>query len=423
MGTILFLNSQTLATPFTISSLQNVVIRPYVYVASTADYLFQGTSANSIDNSGEIIGNIWLGNNDSSWANSIYNRQGASISGYVILKGDGNSIINKGSIIQASALYATVYISAVNASSSITNASGAEISGANVAIIRGASNDTAAVKLTNYGTIMGGNLAYDGKYCVASDIIYNAGVMQGDVNLGSGDDRYDGRRGTIDGTVFGGDGVDIFLPGAGAEAFDGGAGSDRVDFSSAAGAVQVYLDGSGLNAGLAAGDVYTAVETFVGTALADILVGDVGANYFVGGGGADTLDGRAGSDALTGGFGADALTGGAGSDSFVYNSAAEGAATEIISDLTNRTGENDMIRVSASGFGGGLTAGLYLTAAQFVAYSGAFTDTANLRFYFDTSTNLLSYDADGSGAEYARTPIAKVFGTGGFTNADIFVMG
>ena len=119
--------------------------------------------------------------------------------------------------------------------------------------------------------------------------VTNTGSIIGHVILGAGDDRYDGRLGTIDGNVVGGDGKDVLLGGAGNETFFGGVGIDR-------------LLGGGGN---------------------DRLEGGADNDRLEGGEGKDTLKGDVGNDFLFGGKSADRLVGGAGDDLFVFTSVTD----------------------------------------------------------------------------------------------------
>lgn len=77
------------------------------------------------------------------------------------------------------------------------------------------------ITLHNTGTMDGG---VDG--AAASDIVYNSGKLTGDVWLGSGNDRYEGKGGTVDGTIDGAGGNDVLRGGAGIEILSGGIGHD-----------------------------------------------------------------------------------------------------------------------------------------------------------------------------------------------------
>ena len=58
--------------------------------------------------------------------------------------------------------------------------------------------------------------------------LINSGSISGTVRLHSGNDLFDGRAGTLAGTLFGGSGDDQLLTGAGSQTIDGGAGDDRL---------------------------------------------------------------------------------------------------------------------------------------------------------------------------------------------------
>ncbi|MEG4805651.1 esterase-like activity of phytase family protein [Microcoleus sp. ARI1-B5] len=116
----------------------------------------------------------------------------------------------------------------------------------------------------------------------------------------------------------------------------------------------------------------------------------------------DKLTGNSGANLIEGAIGKDTLTGGGGADSFSYKSAKEGGDT--ITDFNT----NNKIYLSATGFGGGLTAGVPLNttaAATGVFVSGtapvALGTSANV--LYNTTTGVLSFDSDGTGLQ---APIA-----------------
>jgi Ca2+-binding RTX toxin-like protein len=65
-------------------------------------------------------------------------------------------------------------------------------------------------------------------YPIGQDKLYNTGTITGPVDLGGGNDTYDGRGGTELGGVSGGDGDDTLLGGTGSDALYGGNGDDRI---------------------------------------------------------------------------------------------------------------------------------------------------------------------------------------------------
>ena len=249
------------------------------------------------------------------------------------------------------------------------------------------------LSLSNTGTIRGTVAAFFSSGVATTDLIRNQGEMIGDIQLGGGNDSYDGRGGFVDGIVFGEAGIDTFRPGSGIELFDGGAGIDTLDFRSTAG-VRVYLDRSGQNTGTATGDDYVGIETVLGSATGnDVLAGDSGNNILRGLGGVDTLSGGSGIDNLGGGAGIDRITGGLGNDGFVFQALSE--CGDVITDFRNLAGDNDAFRIAAAGFGGGLLVGA-LPAAQFQTRADNIAQDGNDRFIFRTTDQTLWFDANGN---------------------------
>ncbi|MGE3941983.1 MAG: beta strand repeat-containing protein, partial [Alphaproteobacteria bacterium] len=129
---------------------------------------------------------------------------------------------------------------------------------------------------------------------------------------GTGNDTLYGRGGNDH--LLGGDGNDVMIGGAGADMHNGGAGTDRAQYNDSPVGLTVDLQLPANNTGIAAGDLYAAVEGLYGSNFADDLRGDAGANTVWGGAGNDVLYGRAGNDHLLGGDGNDIIIGGAGAD-------------------------------------------------------------------------------------------------------------
>lgn len=158
----------------------------------------------------------------------------------------------------------------------------------------------------------------------------------------------------LDNTLRGGAGNDVFLVDqGGADAFIGGAGNDTMDFRLSAAGATVNL-ATGVHAGAAAGDSFSSVETFFGSATAsdsltgadfaitfyggggdDTLTGSTAGDLLSGGDNNDTLKGRAGEDTLLGGRGNDKLTGGASADVFWFDTptSSGGFGTDTITDF------------------------------------------------------------------------------------------
>ena len=134
----------------------------------------------------------------------------------------------------------------------------------------------------------------------------------------------------------------------------------------------------------------------------------------IGGPGNDNLIGSQGVDYIFGRGGNDTLTGGNGADSFVFNNITEGIDT--ITDWG--VGGGDRIEVSASGFGGNLTANALLGQSQFILGSAASNN--NHRFIYNNSTGDLFFDSDGIGI-IAQQKLAILTGAPSLSASDIFV--
>ncbi len=225
----------------------------------------------------------------------------------------------------------------------------------------------------------------------------------------SGDDFLIGTVGgdTIDAlggndNVFGQAGDDIINGGSGFDTLDGGADDDIID----GGSNEDNITGGEGN------------DQLLGQAGDDILFGENGNDTLSGGAGDDNLNGEAGDDTLSGGTendflsggddddiltgdaGADSLAGGLGADVFDYGSAAEGA-----DEIFDFEAGIDQIQVSASGFGGGLTAG---GSVSLVSGSTPTATAATGQFLYDTDDGRLLWDADGTGAAAGAVLIATL---------------
>ncbi|QHQ33734.1 hypothetical protein GO499_00335 [Algicella marina] len=155
--------------------------------------------------------------------------------------------------------------------------------------------------LINSGTIASnGPRAIQGSSGIEN--IFNTGTLNGNVALANGDDVFDGRGGTVNGSIFGQGGDDTIFGGAGDDDINGGAGNDTLYGQRGA-------------------------DTLAGANGNDLMFGGQGNDDMSAGGGDDVLDGGAGGDflrgfggddILNGGAGNDTLNGGAGSDVFVF---------------------------------------------------------------------------------------------------------
>lgn len=215
--------------------------------------------------------------------------------------------------------------------------------------------------LKNFGTISGGAGSFRGN--TTGDHVRNGGQMLGDVELGDGADRYDGRGGSVDGLINAGDGDDWVTGGALGDTIEGGAGRDVLGGRDGDDQISGGTEGDTINGG--GGD-----DTLTGDNGADLIRGGAGADDIDGGskndtvyGGAgddtvrggknndqlfgqkgdDELFGETGNDTLNGGAGNDTLTGGDDSDTFVFG---RSAGDDVILDFTDGS---DVIDLTAYG--------------------------------------------------------------------------
>ena len=147
------------------------------------------------------------------------------------------------------------------------------------------------------------------------------------------------------------------------------------------------------------------------------LTTGAGADTLTGAAGADTLIAGAGIDTLTGGLGIDNLTGGAGADTFVYASNVAGAvvsslaAPDVITDFTSGT---DKLQIAQT-----LTAftGNFATVAQGQAAAAA--DGRGDLAYFVTSDETLYIVASTDGVAASTDTVVKLTGTTSVAAADL----
>ncbi|MBX9257916.1 hypothetical protein H1Q63_29000 [Desmonostoc muscorum CCALA 125] len=189
-----------------------------------------------------------------------------------------------------------------------------------------------------------------------------------------------------------GERVDVVV--SGNNTLNGGVGNDALYINSSTG--DNLLDGGDgndfLDASLASGD-----------------------NTLNGGNGNDTLVDGNGNDTLYGGVGNDTFYGGVGTNTFVFNSFNEGLDTI---DYFNPT--NELIQVSATGFGGGLSIGV-LSTSQFTIGTSATTSTE--RFIYNSTTGALFFDQDGSAGAFTQVQFARLStGLSSLTNNNFVVV-
>ena len=387
-------NVQAVGNAVTLSQNDSVIVPVGYMVISTGANGIIGTNTHTVTIGGTVAGDsdgINLGESTTDYAPSrVVVLAGAQVSAgddAIQMRGGGTSLVNEGTL---SGNFGVFLANSSTVASTVGNYGSIFAIGTGIL-----ATGNAMKRVFNAGVIEGTSWSYassDG----GVDLLTNAGLMRGNVNLGSGDDIYDGTGGQVIGTVLGGLGNDIFVPGAAVDVFDGEDGIDTLDFRNSAG-VKVALDGSIANTGSAVGDSYAGIERIFGSRTgADQLIGDSANNNLYGYGGADLLKGGAGTDRLDGGAAVDTLTGGSGNDTFVFVKPVESG--DLITDFGSSATNNDRFYILASGFGGGLVAGGTLAASQFQIRADNVAQDANDRFIFRTTDKTLWFDSNGSGA-------------------------
>ena len=153
-----------------------------------------------------------------------------------------------------------------------------------------------------------------------------------------------------------------------------------------------------------------------GTQYDDLIVGSNGDDTINGGdGGNDILIGGNGNDILIGDKGNDTLIGGSGTDTFAFNSFNEG-----IDRLDDFKATNELIQVTADGFGGGLSIGS-LKTSQFTL--GASATTSTQRFIYNNITGALFFDQDGSASAFTQVQFAQLSAGLSLTKNNFAVVG
>lgn len=382
-----------------LGTVDSVVVGPGVLVASSGTMGISGDGANhqaSIYGSvfaatvGVFLGNdatndhhqrLYVGAEGDLWGGT----QGARIVGH------DSRVYNHGSIHGENA---GLVLSGVGTGDTLVYNYGT-IHSAGTGISRQGTGDTESLTISNFGRISGDSFSYNSNGANAIDKVFNRGSMIGTIDLGLGNDLYDGRGGKVFGSILGGAGNDFFLLGTSAEAINGGTGTDVLDCRYFGGVI-IALDGSLHNAGAAAGDTFTGIESVVGSNIGnDTLVGNSLANELVGLGGSDLLSGGSGNDTLSGGVAVDRMIGGLGNDFFDYFSLAD--AGDKLLDFTNVFGNDDTIRINTFSFGGNLGFGA-LAASQFQSRADNLAQDANDRFIFRITDKTLWFDNNGSAA-------------------------
>lgn len=250
--------------------------------------------------------------------------------------------------------------------------------------------DTVVSSLTNYR--IGANIE---RLRIADDAALDAAGRSN----GSGnelDNRLSGNNGanTLKGfggndSIYGYGGDDIIDGGVGNDVLDGGDGIDTIQFEdeSLALGYGVKVDlaiTSGQNTGFGI-DKITNFENIQGTIYDDVLRGNAGANKIKADSGSDIIQGRGGDDDLTAGTGA---------DTFIFEAAGAANGFDRIRDF--KTGIDHLEFHIADGYSA--TAGFETISSTATTINGSLEAA---QFIYNSTTQILYYDADGSGADAA----------------------
>ncbi|MEH2091682.1 beta strand repeat-containing protein [Nostoc sp.] len=253
----------------------------------------------------------------------------------------------------------------------------------------GAGEDFLDISLSTGNHLLNGGSGNDSLQALSSDEFgnYVEGSVSGDntLNGGVGNDILNISGSLGDNLLDGGDGNDFLSVSSdsdGQNTLNGGVGDDTLDVSGSTG--DNLLDGGDGNDSLIAS--YSSSN-----------------NTLKGGNGDDTLRGGFGDAIIIGGKGNDRLFGEGGTDTFVFSSFDEGL--DLIRDFGAVNEPNELIQVSAGGFGGGLSAGV-LKASQFTL--GESATTSSQRFIYNSTTGALFFDQDGSAGEFTQVQFAQV---------------
>lgn len=240
----------------------------------------------------------------------------------------------------------------------------------------------------------------------AGETLYGHDLVNDEITGYAGDDILYGLRG--DDALYGGEGNDVLNGNIGADIMFGGTGNDiyivdnvgdsvAEDQGEGADTVKTTLASHALGVNVE-NLIFIGTGNFAGTgnALDNRIIGGVGSDTLTGGNGNDTLNGATGSDTLKGGLGNDYLTGGAGQDGFLFDIALN--PTTNVDRILDFSGLDDKVLLSQAVFpaAGGL--GVLAPGAFF---GGAVANDADDRILYNSSTGVLRYDPDGTGAAAA----------------------
>jgi len=427
-----------------LSSGGNQIINRGTVDAGSAVFLgLFGASGDALVNSGHISAN----NSDDDISSIRYNNG-------VYSEGANTRIVNlSGGVITAVGTEAAGVRLGGGANGSTVENHGEIVSLNHYGVSFSNLNGSNTGSLLNTGVITGSAGAFLGS--ARADTVTNRGQMNGDVSLGADADIFDGRGGTVEGTVYGGAGDDTFIVDNAdmtlVELMSEGTDTvqSTVGYKLAGEFENLTLLGDGNIRGIGNSEVNTltgndgdnrlrgkegsdiinggngddriwggvGLETVHGDAgedvihgglSNDVIYGDDDNDVLYGNRHDDTLYGGQGDDRLIGGLGRDTLYGGQGEDEFVFNRKNDSLDTvdaDLIKDFV--IGED---LIDLSGLAGSHN---YIGSAGFSGAVGEVQVTES-----GGTTTRVKIDLDGDGTADMKI---MVLGTVGLTEADFLL--
>ncbi|MCC5660130.1 calcium-binding protein [Nostoc sp. XA010] len=298
------------------------------------------------------------------------------------------------------------------------------VSSGNNTLIGGAGNDSLSAGISSGDNLLCGGDGNDSLDASGTDA-YGAVPSLGNntLNGGAGDDYLSATLSIANNFLSGGKGNDSF--------YISTISPDSVPYSSVTDSVTQTVDGGTgddlLSCYAGSYYLYDPIEGITSTFNATTNIGSitVGTNHvsyksierldILGTQFDDLIVGSNGNDTLSGGYGGnDSLIGGDGTDTFAFNSFNEG-----IDRLYDFNATNELIQISAAGFGGGLSSGT-LSANQFTLGTSATTNTQ--RFIYNSATGGLFFDLDGSASGFTQVQFAELSGGVALTKNNFVVV-
>ncbi|MBL8497497.1 calcium-binding protein [Nitrosomonas sp. JL21] len=161
----------------------------------------------------------------------------------------------------------------------------------------------------------------------------------------------------------------------------------------------------------------TAALSGTGNEFNNIINGNNGNNLLNGLAGVDNLVGNGGNDTLSGGLGKDSLNGGTGQDKFLFNAAP---GINNADTITGYVAADDTITLENAIFTKFTATGI-INAGNLIAKANPVAVDANDYLLYNTTTGVLSYDANGNAAG-AAVQFATLVGAPAVTAADFQIV-